>query len=104
MDGSGLFTPGVANRTGVVVAHRFLIDGVGTELPTSPPSPSPLFRNPHATAHRRRARRTEEEKSATLLVSVGYLPNIYTLHSLAPLPFLVPSSLHSLPARLRSTQ
>lgn len=91
-------------------AHLFLIDAVGTEAATSPPSPSPPLPPQIPTQLRtgereREAKRAEEEKSIC-----RYPPRrcraIYTLHSLLP---PLPSSAHPPPpsplhAPLRSTQ
>lgn len=81
-------------------AHLFLIDAVGTEAATSPPSPSPPLPPQIPTQLRtgerereREAKRAEEEKSIC-----RYPPRrcraIYTLHSLLP---PLPSSAHSPP-------
>uniref|UniRef100_A0A0D9WT32 AAA+ ATPase domain-containing protein n=1 Tax=Leersia perrieri TaxID=77586 RepID=A0A0D9WT32_9ORYZ len=89
-------------------AHLFLIDAVGTEAATSPPSPSSLPEIPTQlrTGGGQASERAEEEKSAAaalLLVSLRYL---YVPLHLSSLPSSAHSTLSLLPfpAPLRSTQ
>lgn len=87
-------------------AHLFLIDAVGTEAATSPPSPSPplppqiptQLRTGERERERPSERRRKNQSAATLLVGVGLF-----IHSTpSSLPFLVRPTPPPLPSTPRS--